>query len=602
MSIENTLKNLPDDPGIYIMRDISRHVLYVGKAKNLKNRVRSYFQKGAVHNAKTMALLNKVDSVEYLVVSTEMEALLLENNLIKEHKPPYNILLKDDKGYPYIRLDLSAPCPRLELVRRLKKDKAQYFGPFSGGGMARELIELCNDLFSLRSCEGAVRRGKQKPCLKYHLGRCMGPCQQAVQPSNYLAAAQAAAQFLNGKHGPIAEQLSLKMEQAAQRQDYERAAVLRDRIQRMAAVLARQSVILGASEHCDVLGLVSTEGYFALTHFFVRSGRIVGAAQMEGETGPQTTADILSQYLVRQSEKQLLPALFLVSELPGEPAVLEALLSQRRGGPVRIHKPERGKKRAAVALAEKNAAEKLQKSFLRLKVAENKREEGLAQLAAAAGLPTPPYRIECFDISHIQGTDTVASLVVLKNGVPEKKEYRRYTIKTVNQNNDFASMAEVISRRLRRFSEGEQPDLMVIDGGKGQLNAALEIRDNLGLSVPMIGLAKREEEIYLPGAGEPLALGRQNLAVQLLQTVRDEAHRFAITFFRSVHNKKGLLSVLNNIPGIGEARKKALYKAFGSVENIRQASLESLQAVQGMNAPAAQAVFSHFNRPGKESN
>ena len=608
--LEHILKLLPDDPGVYMMKDISGKIIYVGKAKNLKNRVRSYFHSPSGHNAKTQALVSHICDIQYIVVNSEMEALLLENNLIKKYKPYYNILLKDSKGYPYLRMDLHEDFPKLEIARQKKNDGAIYFGPYSGGGMARDICETVLEAFPLRTCAHNLsqKQGRIRPCIKYDIGRCCGVCRADYSRENYRSLAVQAAELLEAGGERLKELLCQRMMRASERMEYEKAAEYRDRLNRLDSVLASQKVVLKGNNDLDILAASLNDGYAVIVRMIVRSGRMLGAKTEEyAETVCQTEAELIGQYAMqRYSGEEFIPPEILVSHMQADMDVLAQYLSQRAERKVYIHKPQRGEKYALMNMALKNVDEVMQKSLSRQRAVNERRTKALEELAQVLSLPQLPRRMECFDISHIQGTDTVASMVVLTDGYPDHKEYRRFKIKTVEGNNDFASMAEVISRRYKRalaaaagdadsMAFAKLPNLIVIDGGKGQLSSACEILRGLGLSeIPIIGLAKRYEEIYLPGESESVFLGTDSPAVQMLQTIRDEAHRFAITYHRSLRNKRGLLSRLTEIPGIGEKRRKELFKQFGSVKKIQEAGLAELAAVKSMDEKSARAVYNFF--------
>lgn len=606
--LQNTLKNLPDSPGVYIMKDGQGTVIYVGKAKVLKNRVRSYFHATNL-SEKTRTLVSNIADLEYIVVDSEMEALLLENNLIKQYKPKYNILLKDDKGYPFIRIDLQENFPQITVARRLKFDKAQYFGPYMGATMAREIVDLVLDLFPLRTCTHDFGKSKTKirPCLKYHIGKCVGPC-AGVSEEAYHHILLDAIDFLQGNHGGVLLELQARMERASQELDFEKAAEYRDKIARVESVLTRQKIVLQSNQNIDVLAAALQEGYAVVTAMFIRGGRLIGVRTTEqADVEYASEAALLTGYIMQQySQRALLPKEIVCAVLPEDADILAEILSKTHQRKVKIYSPSRGQKRELYQMALNNAWETHAKSLAKERHQQQRRSEAMEGLQQALELPALPRRIECFDISHIQGTDTVASMVVFTDGAPDKKEYRRFKIKTVSGIDDFASMAEVVTRRYRRAVSKDEgfallPDLIVIDGGKGQLHSAAEAVYALGLgAVPMIGLAKRLEEIFLPESGVPILLSYHAPALQLLQSIRDEAHRFAITFHRSLRNKRGLLSVLEEIPGIGQVRRKALFKTFGSVERIKNAPLKELEAAEGMNKPAAAQVYAFFHTAQKQ--
>ena len=608
-TLANTLKNLPDNAGVYIMKNESDTVIYVGKAKNLKNRVRSYFHSTGL-NEKTRQLVSSIYAIEYIVVDSELEALLLENNLIKQHKPKYNILLKDDKGYPYIRIDTKEAFPVITVARKLKFDKALYFGPYLGASIAREIVELVLDIFPLRTCnyDFSHRKTSIRPCLKYHIGKCIGPC-AGVTSEQYNEIVSQAAAFLNGKHNEVLNEFKTRMQRASEGLNYEKAAEYRDKIWRIEKVLSNQKVVLKTDQNLDVLAAVFKEGYAVVTAMFVRGGRLIGVRTTEQADVEYTgEAELISQYIMQHyTQKVVLPKEIICMVLPDDAEALQDILYKTHNRKIKIVTPSRGQKRDLCKMAYKNALEIHLKSLAREQHQNLRAQNSMLELKKVLSLENIPARIECFDISHIQGTDTVASMVVFTDGKSDKKEYRRFKIKTVEGIDDFASMAEVVTRRYRRAVAEEKgfdklPNLIVIDGGKGQLSSAVEALSALDLpSIPIIGLAKRLEEIFLPQNSVPILLPLNSQALQLLQSIRDEAHRFAITFHRSLHNKSGLLSTLEDISGIGKVRRKALLKAFGSVERIKKATLEELTAAEGMNKKAAAQVFNYFNKGEKEN-
>lgn len=603
--IKRTLKLLPDRPGVYIMKNSGGQIIYVGKAKNLANRVRSYFHSPGGLSVKTRALVETVDNLSYIVLDSELEALLLENNLIKKHKPYYNILLKDDKGYPYLRLDASNPYPSLTVARRLVHDGALYFGPYLGAGLARDIADAVLEQYPLRTCNADIerRKGRMRPCVKYEIGKCAGPCRAGYDERDYAKLVNGVKELFNDSYGNIRELLSQKMYQASLRTDYEKAALYRDRMLQLDKIRQSQKAVLKSSSDLDAVALSVEAGYAVFASLVIRGGKLISVHTDEFPDTASAPEELMEQYLMQKYSPQdiIPPEILLLMECPSMEAVRQHICGIA-GHAVNIHVPKRGEKAAIMRLAQENSGEVLAKS-VKAELARRERVlAGLSQLKELLNLDRLPRRIECFDISHIQGTDTVASMVVLTDGAPEPRQYRRFKIKTVEGNNDFASMAEVISRRFSRAaaasSEGDSfavlPDLLVIDGGKGQLSSAMEVLRGMGMNLNVIGLAKRMEEIYLPDEPLPIAPGLSSPAVRLLQVVRDEAHRFAITYHRSLRGKRGLLSQLDAIPGIGEKRKRALFKKYGSVESIRAASAEELAGVQGMNASSARAVAEFF--------
>ena len=594
------LKTLPDDPGVYIYKDKNGTVIYVGKARNLKNRVRSYFHSHD-QNEKTRQLVSRISDLQYIVTANETEALLLENNLIKQYRPKYNILLKDDKGYPYLRLDVRERYPRLEVARRMKFDGALYFGPYHGAGSARALAEIAQELYPLRTCRiDSERINKIRPCLKKDIGRCPGPCAQPCEEA-YRKNVEQVIQFLKGNQSEAFDAIYAKMERASERLEFEYAAQLRDKLKRADELLSKQKILLDKDQNLDVIAVLLRDTYAVVTSLYLRGGRLIGVDHEElRDVLCESEAQLLTEFLLRHySAGAVIPEEILTEIEPEDRDVLEELLCDQARAHVALHTPRRGKKRELCQMAKRNALERMEKSIRSLSYKHERIEKGLEELKRVLKLDEAPHRMECFDISHIQGTDTVASMVVFTRGTPDTKEYRHF--KTHQGNNDFASMEEVTRRRYTDAKTGKAgfeklPDLIVIDGGKGQLHSAYAIvHDELGLDIPMIGLAKKLEEIYLPHSSLPLMLPYAAPSLQILQHLRDESHRFAVTFHRSLRGKHSLVSRLDQIPGMGKTRKRALLRSFGSVSRIQNATAEELLAVPGMNKPAADAVFQAFH-------
>lgn len=600
MDLHAILKNLPAEPGVYLYKDANDTVIYVGKAGVLKNRVRSYFHSSEL-NAKTKQLVSNIADIQYIVTGNELEALLLENNLIKQYKPKYNILLKDDKGYPYLRIDPAEAFPKLELARRMKFDGALYFGPYHGGGSARTIADIALELYPLRTCNyDFTKSTKIRPCLKYHIGRCPAPC---VERDNeqYRQNVDRIIDFLKGNQNNALDALKEKMERAAANLEFELAAEIRDKLKRADEILAKQKIVLDKDQNIDVISVILKDTYAVICSLYVRSGRLIGV-YTEEQSGVEydTENQLLTKYIIQHYiAGAVLPKEIVCAIEPEDKEITEKLISEANNKAVHITVSQRGKKHDLCFMAQRNAQERLEKSASSLSYKEQRIHNGLQELQRVLGLKEPPYRLECFDISHIQGTDTVASMVVFSNGRPDKKEYRRFKIRQA-QNNDFASMHEVTTRRYtsgknKQTGFEKMPDLIIIDGGKGQLSSAKQVLNELSLNIPMIGLAKRLEEIYIPGSSLPILLPLSSPALQILQAIRDEAHRFAITFHRSLRNKHSLISALDNIPGIGAKRKKELMKAFSTVSRIQAASLEELAAVPSMNTASAQEVYRYFS-------
>jgi len=587
---------LPDKPGVYLMRDAAGKIIYVGKAVNLKNRVRSYFQLRGL-SPKTEALVARITQFETIVTATEMEALILECNLIKKHRPRYNISLRDDKSYPFVKVTLNEEFPRVYATRRVEKDGAKYYGPYASAGAMHETLALLRRLFPLRSCRTMESR---RPCLEFHINRCMAPCAGLIDAVTYREMVKTVCLFLEGRSADVEKDLKRRMLAAADEMKFELAGRLRDQLAAVRQVVEKQNIVTGAGDQ-DVLGLARSGGQSCVQVFFVRSGKMIGRDRFllsggEAESDGEVLAAFVKQYY---NESSFIPREILTPATLPETELLSAWLSERKAAAVHLLTPQRGTKRELVQLACDNAAEALRQRSEREAGLAGKRSAAVQELAERLGLATLPERIECFDISHIQGAETVASMVVFTGGEPDKSEYRHFKLKTVEGSpDDFASMQEVTLRRYREAKE-PLPDLIVIDGGKGQLSSALEVIRGVGLAdIPVIGLAKEFEQIFRENISEPLVLPRHSEALRLVQQIRDEAHRFAVSYHRKLRSKRNLVSVLDHVRGIGAKRRQALWKHFNTIERIRNASVEELTAAPGMNLPAAQAVFRFFRPEG----
>ena len=595
-TVKTKLALLPDSPGCYLMKH-EGEIIYVGKAVNLKNRVRSYFHTRE-HTPKVAAMVAQVDDFDILLCNTNLEALTLECNLIKLHKPHYNILLKDDKHYPYVRIDKSEPFPRVTIARRMKKDGAHYFGPYIGAAAVRDALEVLRKAFPLRSCDKKLPLSRPvRPCVNYEIGRCLAPCAGKCTQEEYMQVIDGVIAFLNGNVKDITDKLQREMEAASAAWNFELAAQKRDALKDIEGMLERQRAIQTNDAQQDVLALAQ-DGLDAMAQvLIIRGGRILGGESFalpgEGNEPPQSvlTEFALRYYADRQPPREILAPLMEDAE------TMQLLLREKRGGAVNVVIPQRGEKRALVLMAERNAADALEKRNARQQQQEERTVGACRELQQVLGMEKFPHRIEGFDISNTQGVLSVASMVVFLDGAPAHSEYRHYRIKTVEGANDFASMHEVLARRFARTlreEEGERwvmPDLVLVDGGPQQLRFAREAMLSLGIEVPMFGLAERLEEIWLPDREEPLLLDRRSPALHLVQGVRDEAHRFAITYHRSLRGKAATHSSLEDIPGVGPARRRALLGHFGSIKRMKEAGPEEIAAVHGMSRPAAEAVY-----------
>lgn len=598
------LAALATRPGVYLMKDADGTIIYVGKAINLRNRVRSYFQSQHHKDPKTRELVKHITDFEVIRTDTATEALILENLLIKKHQPHYNIMLKDSKTYPYIRIT-NEEWPRVISTRLVVQDGSQYFGPYTSAGAAYKTINLLNRLFPYRKCDKKIT-GHEEVCLYYHMHQCTAPCIGAVSHDDYMKAIHATAKFLGGKGDEIVKDIEQEMIAAAEDLNFERAAELRDRLQAVNHVLERQKIVIDTGSSADIIGVSKGEGGDAGVQIsFLRHGKIVGSEFFPMQARIEDTeSDILQAFVTQFYEDAALvpPRLILQHQMPAEESLMiEEWLTGKRGGKVSIHVPQRGNQLSLVRMVGKSAAENLEQSRIKHLSDEQKLTAAMTELAEALDLPRLPRRIECFDNSNIQGTSPVASMVVFVDGKPAKKEYRRFSIKTVVGADDFASMKEVVARRFFRAVDASEdddgkwttlPDLVIVDGGKGQLNAAVEALDEVGMNVPICGLAKEQEEIFLPGRSDSILLPRDSQALFLVQRIRDEAHRFAITYHRNTRRKNAFKSQLDDIPGIGPTRKKALMKHFGSIRAMRSASIAELTAVDGINQSVAIALKS----------
>ncbi|TYO94842.1 excinuclease ABC subunit UvrC [Desulfallas thermosapovorans] len=613
--MKDKLAQLPESPGVYLFRDGGGQIIYVGKAVSLKNRVRSYFTTAAQRQPKVRAMMERARDFEYITTDSEVEALILESNLIKEHRPRYNIFLKDDKSYPYIKVTTSEQFPRVFITRRVVKDGARYFGPYTQVGAVHETLRLLKRIFPLRTCKQKVLAPRSRPCLNQHIKRCLGPCCNLVTPQEYRQVVDGVLQFLEGKQEDLVHSLRRRMEEAASALEFERAAELRDQLQAVEKVMERQKIVAADLNDRDVLAMARGRDEACVMVFFVRGGKLIGREHfMVDGTGDMGRDEVITGFIKQYYlQAEFIPREVLVEDiLSGEIEVLEHWLSEKRGGRVYIARPRRGDKKRLVDLAGRNALLVLQEVESGRAARKDELQKALEQLAAALGLKGPPLRMECYDISNIQGAEPVASMVVFEEGKPAPQQYRRFKIKTVTGPDDFASMREVLNRRLARGREERElvntgqmsgrdakfhrfPDLLVVDGGKGQLSSAVAAMEEQGCGhIPVCGLAKEEELIFLPGRSEPVRLPGDAPALKMLQRLRDEAHRFAVTYHRNLRGKRNLKSMLEEIEGIGAVRRRELLKAFGSVEKIKAAAVEELAAIPGMNHRAARAVYDFF--------
>ncbi len=587
--VQEKLKTLPDSPGVYIMKDSQGKIIYVGKAIVLKNRVRQYFQKNKNHSPKVIAMVAKIADFETIVTASEVEALILECNLIKKHRPRYNICLKDDKSYPYLKLTLNEDFPRVFITRRIVDDGSKYFGPYTNSQAVKESLELLRKLFPLRTCKTLGKR----PCLEFHINRCMAPCVNKISRADYADLVKATEKFLEGRTADVERDLTAKMSKAASDLNFELAAKLRDILFAVKKISEKQKIVTDTGD-IDAIGISRLNDEVCAQIFFIRDGKVTGRESflLNGavdESDSKVTVEFIKQYYSRA--KISAAEILLPVTLPDDDV---AVLAEWLG--VKVTEPKRGVKRSLVEMAIENAARYLTELSARRELKTAQTSQAVEDLQKFLHLPKLPRKMECFDISHFQGAETVASMVVFENGEPSKKNYRRYKIRsTEGKPDDFMSMREVTGRRYGKLTADELPDLIVIDGGIGQLHSALEIIRSFGHDVPVVGLAKEFELIFVEGESEPIELPRESQALYLMQRIRDEAHRFAITYHRKLRRARNLKSELDNIAGIGEKRRAELFKKFGTIDKIKSASLDELLTVPGMNRTAAESLINFFN-------
>jgi excinuclease ABC subunit C len=616
--IQQILENLPAKPGVYLHKNGQGQVIYVGKAVNLRSRIRSYFHKAAQVHPKTRRLVQEIEDIEFIVADSELEALLLENTLIKQHQPRYNVRLKDDKRYPYIKVHWQDPFPRVTTTRRLLNDGARYYGPYTAAWAAYQTLDLVRKIFPYLTCTRQIDGNDARACLYYHIGRCAAPCIGVVNQEEYRQIIDGLCDFLGGNTEPVVADLRRQMDEAAEKLDFERAAQLRDQVKGIDQIVEKQKVVNAASVDEDVIAFARADGDACVQVFFIRGGKLVGRDYfvLEG-AADEENAEIMTSFLKQfYDQATTIPPKILLPQEVDELMIIRDWLKSKRGADVALNVPRRGKQKELLEMAAQNAAETLNHLRAQWASDESKQTEALTELQQALDLPEAPLRIECYDISTLQGSHTVGSMVVFVKGVPRKSDYRRFKIKSVPGQDDFASMQEMLRRRFKRMANEDYtdlskiqnpkskiedgwsliPDLIIIDGGKGQLNAALAVLDEFELrdAIPIVGLAKREEELFLPDRSDSIKLARNSQGLFLVQRIRDEAHRFGLTYHRQLRGQGAVRSSLDEIEGIGPKRRRALLQKFGSIEAIRQASLEELAAVPGMNKKAAAELLSQL--------
>jgi excinuclease ABC subunit C len=612
-SLEAQATSFPASPGVYLFKDPKGRVLYVGKADVLRDRVRSYF--GPSLEVRHVRMVERAERIEYAVTGSISEAYLLENNLIKQHHPRYNIRLKDDKSYPYVKITLGEDFPRILRTRTLGDRSARYFGPFANAKSVDQSLDLLQKLFPYRTCKLRIDadpdgRGKTvppsalpggRPCLLYDLKRCTAPCVGKTTRDEYRATIDRSVLFLEGRYETLARDAKKEMEAASAALDFERAAVLRDRLVAIERTLDRQEVHAYKGDDFDVLAAAISEGDAVVQVFRVRDGTVVGRDHfaLEGSEGATTALVIASFLRLHYGAAGDLPPEIVTPEPLPESDTLQIFLTERRGGPVRIHVPQRGRKRHLAELAARNATDALEQERVRWMADRGKTDSALKELQDALGLEGPPRRIECYDVSHVQGTNVVSSMIVFEDGRPAKSQYRRFRAKVQDRNDDFANMRETLRRRFSRSSQADEvngsawplPDLVILDGGKGQLSAGLSALADAGrLQIPIVALAKEREELFRPDRHGPILLPRTSQGLYLVQRIRDEAHRFAVTYHQNLRSKRAIRSVLDDVSGVGPAKKRALLKKFGSVRGMRDAGTDDLAAVAGVGPALAKRI------------
>lgn len=609
--IQEELKKLPAKPGVYLMHDEKDEIIYVGKAISLKNRVRQYFQSSRNKGPKIEQMVTHIARFEYIITDSELEALVLECNLIKEHRPKYNTMLMDDKSYPFIKVTVNEPFPRVMLARQMHKDKAKYFGPYTSVGAVKDTIELIRKLYKIRSCNRKLPRdiGMERPCLNYHIHQCNAPCQGYISQEDYEKSISQVVHFLNGNYELITRELEQRMLEASEELEFEKAAEYRDLLESVKKIAQKQKITDTAGEERDILAMAAENEDAVVQVFFVRGGRLIGRDHFYLKlTGDETEAEILSSFIKQfYAGTPYIPAELMLQEEISDAALLEEWLTQKRGRRVRFRVPKKGTKEKLVELAMKNAELVLSRDKERLKREEGRTIGAVKELEKLLGL-TGIVRMEAYDISNISGYASVGSMVVYERGRPKRNDYRKFRIKSVQGPDDYASMEEVLTRRFehgkREQEEGNErdsftrfPDILMMDGGRGQVNIALEVLDKLHLNIPVCGMVKddnhRTRGLYFNNVEIPI--DKDSEGFRLITRIQDEAHRFAIEYHRKLRSQGQVRSILDDIPGIGPARRKDLMRSFASLEEVRQAGISELKALPSMNEAAAEAVYKFFH-------
>ncbi len=620
--IQEELKKLPQKPGVYLMHDAKDEIIYIGKAVRLRNRVRQYFRPSHNEGLKKEQMVRQIERFEYIITDSELEALILECNLIKEHRPKYNTMLRDDKSYPYIRVTLGEAFPRVLFSRQMKKDKSRYFGPYTSGGAVKDTIELIGKLYSLRTCSRSLPKdiGKERPCLNYHIHQCMAPCQGYISQEEYRQKIDQVMAFLNGHYQPVMEDLEHKMQEASENMNFEKAIEYRELLKAVKQIAQKQKITSSDGEDKDIVAMASDGEDAVVQIFFIRDGKLIGRDHFHVNVGSEDTRSQVLATFVKQfyAGTPFIPRELMLQEEIEESEVIAEWLTQKRGQKVYIRVPKKGTKEKLVELAAQNANMVLSQDKEKIKREEGRTIGALKQIGSLLGLENLK-RVEAYDISNISGFESVGSMIVYEKGKPKRSDYRKFKLRTVTGPDDYGSMYEVLTRR---FSHGIKelealkqrdmennygsftrfPDLIMMDGGKGQVNVALRVLEELGLNIPVCGMVKddnhRTRGLYYHN--EEIPIDRHSEGFKLITRIQDEAHRFAIEFHRSLRSKEQVHSVLDDIPGIGATRRKALMKKFLSLDGIRNADVETLAAIPSMNEQAAKSVYEFFHSPAVE--
>ena len=599
--IQDQLKKLPAEPGVYLMKDEHDKIIYVGKAISLKNRVRQYFQSSKNHSSKVKSMVKNIKSFEYIITDSELEALILECNLIKKYRPKYNVLLRDDKTYPYIKVTVNEDFPRVLKVRKVLRDKAKYFGPYTNVEAVNDTLEVIRNIYPIRTCNVDIDRAiknNMRPCLNHHIKRCVGPCTGNVSKEEYNKMIEEIILFLSGKEEKLIEILKEKMNKCSMEFNFEEAAMYRDKIINLQEMMQKQKIDISTDDiNQDIIAMAYNDEEACVQAFFIRHGKIVGREHFILEGTKDSSKESILGSFVKQfyMNAEYIPKEIIIESEIEDQVVMQEWLSNIKGQKVSIRVPQKGDKKSLIAMVKKNAMEYLEK-FSNLNKRKYERSEGaLIELAEILGLKEPPRRIESYDISNIQGVDSIGAMVVFTNGLKDKKEYRRYKIKTVEGPNDYDSMAEILDRRLQK---GDFPDLILLDGGKGQVSAVQKVFDKYNIDIPLWGMYKDDKHRTkgLICATKEIELDKTSNLYRFVASIQDEVHNYAISYHRSLRNKSLTKSTLDNIPGVGEKRKKALLSHFKNIEDIKNASVDELSQIDGLNKSVAENIYDYFRK------